>query len=318
MTYKVDLTYFPLQHLSRRLAEHVSLLRPSHWSKSIIAVPIALFLMPQEATIPGLVALLGGMAMFILASSAVYVINDLSDIERDKHHPVKRLRPLPSGAVAPATARLMLLTLAMALMALSLVVPLPVTLLVALYLLCNLAYSIYLKHVPIVEMLIVAFGFALRTASGYVALDLALDGWVIAAVFAGSLLLTVGKRREELKRVKLSASHRPVLTHYTKELLDVYLIVAAIACLGAVLLAMSHIFNIYNLPILFFISLPFAIYMFQHYLLLVFARSSSSNPTKMILTDRAIHMAMFLWVLSLGVALLLHDTAAHIFLPSAL
>ena len=305
MTLDVRLSHPAVDHLIRRSWDHFVLLRPAHWSKSLIAVPIGPALMISEATVPALLALAGAIAMFSLASAAVYVVNDLSDIERDRLHPTKRGRPLASGAVKPRAALWMLAGLVTALVLLSLVLPALLTAIVVLYLLCNLTYSFWLKHVPIVEMLIVAAGFALRTASGYVAFGVLPDTWVIATVLAGSLLLTVGKRCEELRGIEDSADHRPVLAHYSAPLLDAYLLAAAIACLGACLAAMRQIFDAADLRVLFFISLPFAIYLFKRYLLLAFAGNGTSNPTRLLLSDRAIHLVIIIWASMLGVALIL-------------
>ena len=128
---------------------------------------------------------------------------------------------------------------------------------------------------------------------------------MIATVFAGSLLLTIGKRREELSGFQQSKAHRPVLAHYSEKLLDAYLLVAAISCFGAGVAAMLHIFDDRDLPVLFFISMPFVIYLFQHYLMLAYTQSSTSNPTKMLLTDRTIHVVVLIWALALGIGIFL-------------
>ncbi|MEL6126106.1 MAG: UbiA prenyltransferase family protein [Pseudomonadota bacterium] len=297
------------EHLLRRISDHLALLRPSHWAKSLIAIPIGPVLMLDQATMPALVTLAGTVTMFILASAAVYVVNDLSDIERDRLHPAKSSRPLASGAVSPRTALWMLAGLVGAMAALSFALPALLTAIVVLYLACNLTYSLWLKHVPIVEMLIVAAGFALRTASGYVAFGAVPDPWVIATVLAGSLLLTVGKRRGELRRVQGSEDHRPVLAHYTEPLLDAYLLIAAIACFGSGLAAMMRVFEDANLQALFFVSLPFAIYLFKRYLLLAFAGRGTSNPTKLLLADRTIHIVLLVWALALGLGAAVGDLA---------
>lgn len=294
-------------HLSGRVLDHLALLRPSHWTKSLIAIPIGPALMIGDATLPALLTLAGTIVLFILASAAIYIVNDLSDIERDRLHPTKRDRPLASGAVTPKAALWMLAGLVAAMIVLSFLLPKLLTAIVVFYLACNLTYSLWLKHIPIVEMLIVASGFTLRTAAGYVAFGAVPDQWVIATVFAGSLLLTVGKRRGELRRINNSADHRPVLAHYSEPLLDAYLLVATIACFGASLAAMLRFFESTDLPALFFISLPFAIYLFQRYLLLAFAGSGTSNPTRLLLGDRVIHLVLVVWVVTLGLGAMLGD-----------
>ncbi len=290
---------------SSPVSQHLTLLRPSHWIKSLIAISIGPALMFGEASASTLLALTGTITMFIFASAAVYIVNDLSDIERDRLHPTKRDRPLASGAVTPRVAILMLLGLILTMILLSFMIPMLLTMIVMLYLAFNLTYSFWLKHVPIVEMLIVAVGFALRTASGYVAFGTVPDQWIIATVLAGSLLLTVGKRRGELRRLKDSAKHRPVLAYYSEPLLDAYLLTAAIACFGAGLVAILQIFNTASLPALFFVSLPFATYLFQHYLMLAFVGTGTSNPTRLLLANRSIHFVLFIWVLTLVLSTML-------------
>ncbi|POF30578.1 UbiA prenyltransferase family protein [Roseibium marinum] len=305
MTHEIGLFRPSSDHLVRRLWQHLALLRPSHWCKSLIAIPIGPALMIGDATGPALLALAGTITMFSLASAAVYVVNDLSDIDRDRAHPSKRNRPLASGVVTPQAALWMLAGLLAVLVLLALVLPALLTAIVILYLLCNLSYSFWLKHVPIVEMLIVPAGFALRTVSGYVAFGVVPDPWVIATVLSGSLLLTVGKRRDELRRVKTSADHRPVLRHYSEPLLDAYLLVAAVACLGTGLATMIQFFDAVDQRVLFFISLPFAVYLFKRYLLLAFAGTGTGNPTRLLLSDRTIHVAFVFWAVVLGSSALL-------------
>lgn len=302
MTHDIHIPRPVQDHAIRRVMDHLTLLRPAHWTKSLIAIPIGPALMIGDATLAGMMALAGTMALFILASAAVYVVNDLSDIERDRLHPTKCARPLASGAVTPRAALAMLAGLVAAMALIAWTLPPLLTAIVVLYLACNLTYSFWLKHVPIVEMLIVAAGFALRTVSGYVAFGAVPDGWVIATVLAGSLLLTIGKRRGELRRMTASSEHRPVLAHYTVPLLDAYLLTAAIACFGAGLMALVRIFDATDLPALFFVSLPFAIYLFQRYLLLAFAGKGTSNPTRLLLGDRTIHVVLIVWGLSLGLS----------------
>ncbi|MFV1613410.1 UbiA prenyltransferase family protein [Phaeobacter sp. JH20_36] len=277
-------------------------MRPSHWSKSLIAVPIGPTLMLLDGDANRLLALVGAVVMFSLASGAVYVINDLSDMEKDRLHPTKRYRPLASGAVSPRGAVGLITMLAVLMIGLAVALPPLISAIVSLYIACNLTYSLRLKNVPIVEMLLVATGFALRACAGYVAFEAVPDAWVIATVFSGSLLLTVGKRREEMQRLSRSAEHRPVLAHYSAPLLDVYMQIAAAAALGSFLAALMRIVNAADLRMLFFVSLPFAIYLFLRYLMVALAGSGAENPTRLLLSDRAMHCALIACATAIGLA----------------
>jgi len=290
--------------LAGRLSNHIALLRPSHWIKSLLAIPIGPVLMIEYTTLSSLLILAATIVMFVFASAAVYIINDLMDIERDRQHPIKRQRPLASGAVTPTAALGMLLIIVICMILMSFMLPTLLTTIVTFYLIINLGYSIWLKHVPILEMIAVASGFSLRTIAGYIAFNAVPDHWVVVTVLAGSLLLTVGKRREELRCIKNAGEHRPVLAHYTEPLLNAYLLVFAISCFGTGLMAMRQVFELNGAPALFYVSLPFLIYLLQRYLLIAFTGEETSNPTRLILKDRIIHLVLAIWVSMLGIGLI--------------
>lgn len=291
---------FSINHLSQSMMAHLALLRPSHWVKSLIAVPIGPVLMSEHTTLSTLLTLAATIAMFVLASAAVYVVNDMSDIERDRRHPTKCKRPLASGAVKPKSALWMLAGLIVAMALLSLTLPALVTMIVALYCASNLAYSFRLKHVPITELIVVAAGFALRTIAGYIAFNAVPDQWVVATVFTGSLLLVVGKRKDELSCANNPGEHRPVLAFYTDYLINAYLLIFAILCFGTGLISMKYFFDAKGVPALFLISLPFLVYLLLRYLQVVFTGNESGNPTKMILKDHVIHLVLFFWAAAVG------------------
>lgn len=314
MTHDIHIPPPVVHHTLQKVMDHLALVRPAHWSKTLIAVPIGPVLLLRDASVTGALAVLGTITMFIVASAAVYIINDLSDVERDRLHPTKRNRPLASGAVTQTAAFIMLACLAAAMVALYLAVPPLVTAVVVVYLACNLAYSMWLKHVPIIEMLIVAAGFSLRTSAGYIAFGVVPDPWVITTVLTGSLLLTVGKRRDELRRVSASSKHRPVLAHYTDALLDAYLIVAAIACVG---LGIAALFTNFD-AVSFYVSLPFVTYLFKRYLLLAFAGHGTSNPTRLLLGDRTTHYVLLAWLLSIGLFAAVGDISFASYVAAAL
>ncbi|MDO6588240.1 UbiA prenyltransferase family protein [Salipiger sp. 1_MG-2023] len=216
-------------------------------------------------------------------------------IEKDRLHPGKRHRPLASGAVSPRGALRLLGILAVLMAGLAMLLPPMISIIVGLYIACNLTYSLRLKSVPIIEILLVAAGFALRASAGYAAFRTVPDPWVIATVFSGSLLLTVGKRREEMRRVSRCTEHRPVLAHYSPSLLDAYMQIAAVATLGSSLVVLMQVVDAADLRILFFVSLPFILNIFLRYLLVVFAGSGAGNPTRLLLSDRTLQGTLIAW-----------------------
>lgn len=300
MTFDIDTFADTRKSSLDSVRNSLILMRPMHWSKSIIAVPIGPAFLFSHGTVIDILFLIGTISLFCIASGAVYIINDLCDIEKDRVHPTKSHRPLASGAIRARAAYALLTVLSAIMVLLIFTLPPIIAVIIAIYLFLNLIYSFGLKHVPIVEILIVSTGFAFRTASGYLAFGFLPDPWVLSAVFSGNILLTVGKRREEMQVVSRSGEHRPVLTHYTSALLDSYIQIATVATLTCVLMVLSSIVDTADSWILFVISLPFVIYLFLRYLLVAFAEVGTGNPTRLLLSDKNMHWALILWAIVVG------------------
>ena len=194
-------------------------MRPRQWPKNILvlAAPAAAGVVhqPQEALETGLAVL-----AFILASSGVYLVNDVVDIDADRAHPIKRHRPVASGELP---AREALLAAVMLLAGGLVVAALPVWQLlavVALYEAVQLLYCLGLKRLPLVELVSVASGFLLRAVAGGAATGVGLTAWFVAAVGFGSLFVVAGKRSSELLLAEgATAAIRPVLARYSSSYL---------------------------------------------------------------------------------------------------
>src|SRR5215218_1790924 len=202
------------------------LVRPRHWVKNAFvpapAVFAGVFVHPADAA-----RALAAAGMFCLAASCVYVFNDLLDAPNDRLHPVKRhARPLASGALSMATGRLVLAALAAALVVSMIAFPAPAAAIGA-YLALNLAYTLKLKHVAVVDLFCIAAGFVLRVYAGARAVDVPLSSWMLITTLALALYLAAVKRRQELATSGPEA--RRVLGLYTLPLLDGYAQTAASA-----------------------------------------------------------------------------------------
>ncbi|HYJ78937.1 MAG TPA: UbiA family prenyltransferase, partial [Longimicrobiaceae bacterium] len=202
------------------------LLRPRQWIKSAFVLAPAVFAGVYLERAALLQALAAG-ALFCVAASAVYVFNDLLDVETDRIHPVKRAsRPLASGTVSVPTARAVLAVLVVALAAGVAVFP-AVAPAIAGYVALNAAYTLRLKHVAVVDLFCIAGGFVLRTYAGARAVDVPLSSWMLITTLALALYLAAVKRRQELATAGPEA--RRVLGQYTLPLLDGYAQTAASA-----------------------------------------------------------------------------------------
>lgn len=262
------------------------LLRPRQWVKNVFVLAPLLFtgqFIHSGAIVDSLLA----MAVFCLASSACYIVNDLHDIERDRRHPKKSLsRPLASGLVPIplALAALALLYLLLILSWWSFPRVLPV---IAGYLLINLAYTFVLKHQPVIDIFTVATGFVLRVYAGAMALNVPVSAWMFVTTLCLALYLAAVKRRQEL------ASHgggsREVLDHYTPALIDRY---AEMAATGALLF--YSLFVMQTRPELV-LTIPLVLFGLYRYWFIVEARDEGESPTDALLGDWQLQVTVLIW-----------------------
>lgn len=206
---------------------HLLLMRPTQWVKNLIVfAPIFFAGDILHASLLGRVA--GAALIFSLLASSMYVFNDLRDVEADQKHPTKRSRPIASGVVRVSEARMLCVLLFILALFGTLVLP-SVFPAVALYIVGNLAYSLFLKHVAVVDIVLVALFYVLRVVAGGEAAHVYLSPWIVLCVFFGALFIVVGKRRAEFART----SKRSVLKYYSQNMFDRLVAVSAIMAIVA-------------------------------------------------------------------------------------
>jgi 4-hydroxybenzoate polyprenyltransferase len=267
-------------------------LRPRQWTKNLLLFAGVLF--SRRLGEPALVlrALLG-FAAFSLVASATYLLNDLRDLESDRQHPRKRLRPIASGRLSPAVARIAAIVLVLIAAALAWGLGARFGAVLLAYLLLNLAYSAYLKRQVLLDVFAISSGFVLRAIGGVelllpVAPGTELSPWLLVCTFFGSLFLALSKRRRELAGAGDNAARqREVLDRYTPELLDGLLLVSAAASL------MSYaLYTIWPATVAKFgteallYTVPFVAYGIFRYLYLVGATERTEDPAHVLLSDR--------------------------------
>lgn len=293
------------------LAAHLAALRPRQWIKNTFVFAGLIF--ANRLREPALCAAAGMcFAMFCLASSAVYLVNDLHDVNEDRLHPKKRHRPIASGQVAHATAAVLAAVLALAAMigSAALFPGRPgVALCMAVYLVKEVLYTTVLKHVVIVDILINSIGFPLRALAGILAIQIpgaepvVISTWFLACVFFLSLFLSVCKRRHELVLLQGEASaHRAVLAEYSTPLLDQLVSIstsATVICyaLYTILKAPGeadyHDPNHIN-PMVW--TVPFVVFGIFRYLYLVYSREEGGAPEQLLLSDRWLLATCVCWL----------------------
>lgn len=209
----------------------VKLMRPHQWLKNLLVLLIPL--MAGKFKVGYVVSSFTTAFAFCLMSSAIYVINDYVDKDRDKLHPTKRKRPLPSGAVRPSTAiGLSVILISISLMV-SYAINIDVFLVLISYIIINIAYCYWTKHIPLIEMASVSSGFVLRVISGAFAVQATLNPNIVGSVAAASFSLITMKRRSELKQSSRRVEQRPVLTKYSISSLDQIMVCSC--CIAALL-----------------------------------------------------------------------------------
>jgi 4-hydroxybenzoate polyprenyltransferase len=271
-------------------------LRPRQWVKNLFVFAGVIF--SEQLLTPRVWPALAAFAIFCGLSGAIYLFNDVADADKDRLHESKRLRPVASGALPVGAA----LGFGVLLLAGCLAAAFrlgPAFGLVALaYGALLTAYSVWLKHLVILDVLTVAGGFVLRAVAGAVAVDVEISGWLLICTILIALFLALGKRRHEYRSLTGDAAgHRPILAEYSEGFLDQMIsVVTASTVTTYALYTMSPEtvakFQTRLLPL----TLPFVLYGVFRYLYLLYRRDLGGNPSDLLVTDRGLVLDAILWM----------------------
>jgi 4-hydroxybenzoate polyprenyltransferase len=240
-----------------------------------------------------------GFVLLCLISSTIYIINDIADVRADRQHPKKKYRPIPSGELPIPIALVAALALGLFTLVAAFALEPTFGIIVVLYATINLAYSFKLKHVVIVDVLIVATGFVLRVAAGVpLVIVVRFSPWLYMCMALLALFLGFAKRRQEIILLKDGAiNSRAILEEYNLEFLDGMLNVV-MAC--TIIAYSLYTFLAEGLPPnhTMMLTIPFVLYLIFRYLYLVHVRGEIAPPDEVILKDRALQIDAVLWALS--------------------
>ncbi len=272
----------------------VRLLRPIQWSKNGVVFAGVVF--ARRATDPQeMIRAVLAFVAFCMISSAVYVFNDWIDIERDRHHPVKRARPLASGQIEPRVGLTVAAFLTVGGCVVGGVVSWWLLLVCVVYLAIMVAYSLKLKHIVILDVFVIASGFILRAVAGAAAVSVPVSSWLLLCTFFLALFLGFCKRRNEIRVLDTSASlHRPSLGGYSVATLDQFIGLTAAATLMA--------YSMYTFVSTYvpkndamMLTIPFVAFAMFRYLFLVYGRNLGGSPESLLLKDVPLFSSIFLW-----------------------
>ena len=277
--------------------------RPKQWTKNLI-IYFALFFTINEAwdldDLGAMATLFGKSTMafvlFSALSGAVYLVNDVFDVDRDRQHPRKRFRPIPSGQLSVSAAWTAAATLAITAMSLSFVLE-PIFALVSLiYLGTMVAYTLLLKRIVLLDVFSISAGFVLRAAAGAAVLQVPISPWLYICTGLGALFIALAKRRSELALAGDQAGkQRDSLERYTPAFLDQLIAVMAPSTLLAYTL---YTFTAANLPDnhAMMLTIPFVAYGLFRYMYLVHVEKRGENPEDIVLSDVPLIVCMVLWL----------------------
>jgi 4-hydroxybenzoate polyprenyltransferase len=277
----------------------IQTMRPRQWIKNgLLFIPLVFD--KQLTNWPALARVGLGFLLFCILSSLVYIINDLMDFEADRNHPQKRLRPIAAGKLKGSTARLAIVVLALIFFIPAIWLSPEFALIGLIYLLLNLAYSAWLKHTPILDVMILASFYVLRVGAGVVLINVhQFSPWLYLFTTFLALFLGIGKRRAELQLLAEGANtHRKSLEGYTLSLLDQLILIVS----GSAIITYSlYTFSAPNLPAnhTMMLTIPFVIYGIFRYLYLIQMEQCGGEPEEVLFTDRPLQVSILLWGLSI-------------------
>jgi 4-hydroxybenzoate polyprenyltransferase len=277
----------------------IASLRPRQWVKNLFVFPAVIF--SQNLFTPLVWPAVEAFAIFCLLSGAIYLINDVADADKDRLHPVKRRRPVASGALSRGAAAAIGVTLLLSSLALAFRLAPRFGLAALAYGALLVLYSGWLKHLVILDVLTVAVGFVLRAVAGAEAVSVEISGWLVICTVLIALFLALGKRRHEYLTLRgEAAAHRPILAEYSEGLLDQMIAVVTASTVTAyALYTMSpdtvSKFHTRLLPL----TLPFVLYGVFRYLYLLYRRELGGNPSDLMLSDRALLINSVFWMVAL-------------------
>jgi 4-hydroxybenzoate polyprenyltransferase len=273
------------------------LLRPKQWTKNLLLFAALVFarrLLDPAAVLEACLAFVA----FCLASSSVYVANDLVDVERDRAHPEKRHRPIASGEVSRGAALLLALLLTAAALALALVLGSGFTAAVAVYLVLSHFYTFVGKNIVLLDTLLVAIGFVLRAVAGALAIAVPFSDWFVLCTLFVALFIALSKRKAELLAGGDTSGSRPVLAHYTVEALTAFTGTSMAAAVISYSLYVQDAVERFGheLRVLVF-TVPIVIVAIFRYYLLVENAGAGEKPEEILLGDRPLQLAALGFVL---------------------
>ncbi len=277
----------------------IKTMRPKQWTKNALVIA-PLFFDGQISNLLFLERVIAAFIIFCFLSSTIYIFNDIFDIKADQNHPQKKTRPIASGRLPVPVALTTAIIFIAILLPVSYILSPTFSYIVLFYIVLNLAYSKWLKHVPLLDVMVLAACYVLRVGAGVSVIQVKLfSPWLYVVTTLLALYLGLGKRRAELTLLADDAnSHRPVLQGYTQPLLDQLItIVSSCTIVSYSLYTFLSPIAVGNHALM--LTIPFVIYGIFRYLFLIQVRNSGGAPDDILLSDRPLQISIGLWIVAI-------------------
>jgi 4-hydroxybenzoate polyprenyltransferase len=285
----------------KKQAELISgLLRTRQWVKNLL-VYVALLFTSNLFNGPFLLRVTIGFVLFSLAASSIYIINDIKDSKEDMHHPLKKNRPIASGAVSKQAAAAISAMLIIASLSGSWFLNIYFFFTILVFILMNVLYTFWLKHIVIIDVFVVAAGYVLRTVAGAFIIAALISPWLLICTTLLALFVVLSKRRYELSSITDAVKHRKILDEYSVPLLDEMMSIVTTSTIIAYSLytftsetASKHHYLMF--------TIPFVLYGIFRYLYLMHKKNLGGAPELIFLKDIPMIIDIVLWVgVSVGI-----------------
>jgi decaprenyl-phosphate phosphoribosyltransferase len=287
---------------------YFKLLRPKDWAKNFFLF-IPLFFAGEFLDVNKIISISYGFIAFCCIASSIYILNDYKDVEDDRKHPVKCKRPIASGAVSPVTALIICAILVVLGFSIAWFIKEKFVLVLAIYFFINLGYSLGLKSIPILDIILLSSGFVLRIKAGSVVGDVKLSEWIVIMVFLLALFMAIGKRRDDvLLKLNTGTDMRKSVKGYNLEFLNTLLaLVSAVMIVAYFMYTMSPEVQLRLGTWRLYYTCLFVMAGIMRYLQIIYVQADAGSPTKILYKDRFIQITLLLWIASYIVIIYLKD-----------
>lgn len=269
-------------------------LRPKQWVKNVVLLAGIVFTLDLGHPLEHWLRVAAGFGVFCALASAIYLVNDVCDREQDRKHPRKCRRPIAAGYVSVPTALATACLLAMGGLAGALLLGIQFALVSLVYVIVTVAYSLWLKHQVLIDVMALASCYVIRAAAGAVVVSVAISPWLFICTLLGALLLGLGKRRSELVSLDDARGARKILEEYTVPMLDQMIAIITACTLMAYMLYTFTSQTAKQNPLMM-LTIPFVIYGVLRFLQLMHRHGKGGDPSAELFEDRALLVCGVLW-----------------------